>query len=733
VARGGALLLVVFGAPAAAVLAHSSRPVDRWIRDHLAVLTVLADALPAFYPPHLMTAAVAALGLLALSVAACGVNRGGAPMPPALPASALSGSCAAFDQLVDPGERRGWRLAALALGVGWLALVLLLVRARLVVPDSPLVVASWLALMVVALQLAGVVDARFRPPSGSILVARRDLVFLLVLVVVLTAWQVSDLDSWRYSNIGDEWGVYARAASFVREGLLQPRHYFGSVAEGVYGVHSPFLSSFQAAVMAIAGESNFGWRLSGVLALTLGVIPFTLFAGRVLGRSALALALVVLCSSPLLFAEAHSGYGWGQMRLWTLCTLAALVWALDRCSLRLAVILGIFCAFCTLVHGLALFVAPLALGVYAVGLWRRSRMAVPPFEPRTASRAWVPALASTSVLVFMTVALLPRWLAPEGGSVVDGLRQTLWKTSLGPLVAYYLGGDFFDPPLGHVAGPGETLHTVCLMTVRAVLAPLTFQGSSHYVVGPVVDPIAGGLVMLGMLVTLLSATTRRRSLLIWVFFLPALVMAGTLAPYHEYGDLRVTRLHFLVPFWAIFAGFGLEAIAERLRPVLGPVVRRAGLVLLLAAVTAWNVWRIEVAIPRREEATAPAMAMRVLQESPPDTAVYACLEGWHPLGYLATTYPQSERLRMVSEEEFAELLERGPSGREVFLLRLDVSDQEARRRFADFLERYSTELGCRVLPDPERPRILRCDHPPDGESSAVHLDGRGSARIWLGR
>jgi hypothetical protein len=696
----------------APLLVHHNPAVATWLQRNARWLGVALGELPPVYPQPLLIAA--ALAVILLALAAVVLHRAGSRSvhePTAIVGMPVANHGPVDLLLATGSEARTWRRVAVVLGCSWLALVLVMSAKRVESPSSHWVIVAWLGCFVVAWLVALLVDRRFRVAGGPAAVSRRHVLLLLALVSVISIWLASDLDSWRYSCIGDEWGVYERAESYAHGNLLDAENYLGGVSQGIYRVHAPILSGTQSLVMRVAGINNFGWRLSAVLAASLSLVPFALFAGRILGRGGLVVALVLAATSPVLFAEAHTGYGWGQMRLWTLCVLAALVHTIERRQMRHAVMLGIFCVLCSLISGLAVFVAPLALlwlfvsTVRSGGLSTRSRL-------RLAGRGWMVLLLAVAVIVFVVGAQLPGWLAPESESMVDKLRLTLWKTSLGPLVAHVLGPDWFDPPLTEIYGPGTFAEIFGLMLVRSLLAPLTFISRTHYVNGHLMDPIGAGLVLIGMVVSLLSRVGRRRSELLWLFFLPAMLLAGAFAPYHEYGDLRITRLHILVPFWAIFAGLGYEAVVRALQPVTGVWSRwlpKAVFALVAGAVVLWNLHAIHVRIPRDEGATSIVLAVREMQLAAPHETVLACLGPWHPMDGLIRKYPGNEKLQFVDDEPFAELIESQELDQDsVFLFPLPLDTPERRELCVSLLQTFTDQLECTALPRAPAPKILKC-------------------------
>ena len=128
---------------------------------------------------------------------------------------------------------------------------------------------------------------------------------LLVIVLSVTFFtlNVSDLDSWRYSYIGDE-GNFFKTAQQIGEG--QTRNLFSQA--GAYGYHPLATSAYQSMVMKVFGVDYFGWKMGSLLALVATIPVFYLLVRVAFGIRPAVFATMFLSASHYLFAYAHTGY-----------------------------------------------------------------------------------------------------------------------------------------------------------------------------------------------------------------------------------------------------------------------------------------------------------------------------------------------------------------------------------------------------------------------------------------
>jgi hypothetical protein len=458
---------------------------------------------------------------------------------------------------------------------------------------------------------------------------------LIFIFIVSTLVLSSDNNSWKYACFGDEWALYYRASHVLKNGLFSGVNIFGPLRDGVYGVHTPFLSFVQAVVMFFFGENNFGWRMNGILSLTLSIFPLAVICEYFLERRTTYLVVIGVVWSSYLLAESRWGYGWGLMRLFPLCAVASLIAFRKAPSIFTAILV----AFCTstsdLIGGFGKYVALLTTGYVTLLIFTK-------FSNKRFT------LFFAFLVVLLASSKIPQYFYGSEG-VLGDLRRTLWKTSAGPYVASILGSDWGNTFEATAPSPSSFWHSFLQMLVHAILAPVSFRGNGHLVVGRVVEPLWGWLVLGGMLLSLICLVLDRRWISMWLFFLPGLVLAGALSPYH---DLAITRLHFLVPLWGIFAGFAFEKS-------VGLLIQKKRLIDFVVIVYScwiirWGYQSFWVEMPSRYEFSKTVLAMKLLGELG-ERDVTFIFDYWHPLDIVIPNYPLRSRVHILKAPSVEDL------------------------------------------------------------------------------
>ncbi len=383
--------------------------------------------------------------------------------------------------------------------------------------------------------------------------------------LALYAW---DLGSWRFSFLGDEFSFFTVARDLARGSLVWADIFS---EEGVYGYHPRLASFYQAAVMRVFGIDNFGWRLSSALAAAAGLLPcFILLKHAVSARAAWA-GTFLLAVSHYSMAFAHVGYDNNHVLFPVLACLALLFW-----SERVEATLGDFAA------GVAA-----GLGFYT---FYTSRLAV----------------------AFGLAYFLLLWL-----------RRRPWRAVVARAACFAVGfGLAAGPALARPAQflenmrqqSGEPLAARTLRNaVLALESPWSFEASSHFVSGSLVDGVSAVLWMIGAW-TALGRFRRSGAypLLLGLYVVSAIVI-GASAPYES---PPATRMLFLVVPTLLLAALGAEVAWGHAESRLG---RRAGEALALVvavSVAGLNLHRLYVETPRHNGVPTQSLVLKYLQEAP---------------------------------------------------------------------------------------------------------------------
>ena len=385
---------------------------------------------------------------------------------------------------------------------------------------------------------------------------------------------VQDLTNWRYASLGDDSVFFAFAAEIASGDL--PLNLFSQV-EGPYSSHPLLSSAYQASVMEFAGENIFGWKLATLLTLV-ATIPIFYWLIRALTNTRTAVfASAILASAHYLLGYAHTGYDNVFPLLPTVLALAFFVGGTKRSSMFLFFCSGAIAGlgFYTYFSGRAVIII-LALAVLFLGRKR-----------------WRPELVLPLAIGFV-LAVGPLF-AVDGWNVIDEMQARSQAEGRSPF---------------------EIISGLAASAPRVFLAFNFNPYPKHFVSGSLLDDVSAPLALLGLAYTATRVRNERyRLLLIW--FLVGIVVTGL---FHPIQELINTRLHYVLPTMAAFAGIAIDrliTLLERLTPL--PRARPALAALCIAglfpAILGLNLYRhIEVS-PKRIPAMSAALVYREAQEA----------------------------------------------------------------------------------------------------------------------
>jgi hypothetical protein len=255
-------------------------------------------------------------------------------------------------------------------------------------------------------------------------------------------------------------------------------------------------------------------------------------------------------------------------------------------------------------------------------------------------RIWL--LTGVVLLTFLVTHTLPLKILGSADSVVTTMQLTLSKTALGPVLQSYFGTVMFPKVEGSARTVGELMVLLARQFTNTIGAPVFFKNHTHYVFGPPLDIGTGILSLVGLLFATWMARNTWKWRLVLIFYIPAVILAGALTPY---GKMPITRIHFLMPFWILFAVTGLEGIA---RTVGSRVFYPLSLVLI--GFSAWTgFWHIYIQLPGTPHFTTQAYAIQLLQSFPEKKLAFL-FTNWHPLDYVVGPYGFSSRVIQVNTE-----------------------------------------------------------------------------------
>ena len=419
------------------------------------------------------------------------------------------------------------------------------------------------------------IPARFRisfPPRYY-----ADILIVLALVGVFVGLNTHDLTDWYYSAIGDEYAHYNFARELAENGLRRPFD-----LDGVYGEINPVMASvYPALVMRLVGIDNFGWKFSLIIGVA-ATIPAVYILGNLLaGRIAAIVSATFLAFSHYIFAFTHTGYPNTDVLpiiAWSV-TLFVLGWRRGNPFLIYAS--GLLAGFGLLFN----IVARAAIAI--IFLYALSQ----PEVRRRLAILWPWALG-------VALTVLPLLL-------VNG--SELFSTILLKIVS---------PASQHASEYDSVRGRIIANAAQNLLAFNYNSHTSHYVSGPLMDPVSAILALLGLGYCL--GTVRKASSRLLLIIL-AVIATGT-ALLSPYAYVPITRMVSMVLPLSLMAGAATAFLFRlELSPFNGETQHLRGvpaitaLTVLGAAVLVLNLWQFRYATPAVFHHTQEAVAIGALR------------------------------------------------------------------------------------------------------------------------
>lgn len=397
-----------------------------------------------------------------------------------------------------------------------------------------------------------------RPSVGRREVAAIGALSALSLIVV-----THDLASYRWSGTPDETHFFG-VAKAMAEGTAER---FLLSERGVFEVHPVLSSAYQALFLVLLGSSGWAWRLSSAAALVAALPPLYLLARRLWNARVAAAATALFGTTPVAVGFAHLGYNNVQVYPVVTGSLAVFLWAY-RCRS----IAG---------HYLAGWLAGLGFYTYYPG-----RLALPLVVLLGCCLRGLPLLrrgrACTAGL-FSGFALA---VAPAAAHPLDTLARMFQFTSL-------TGGG--SVRVRDLASAVELVASADVWTwvnqsFMSLIYSVYFIGPHHFQWPPVVDPISGPLVLVGLFLCLVQWRHGGSRFLALAFVISAIVVGGT----SHYFRPPLTRLLFLAPFSALLAAVALDRFASAAAlAARSHSLGRAFAIGSVAAAVAWGILSLQ--------------------------------------------------------------------------------------------------------------------------------------------
>lgn len=430
-----------------------------------------------------------------------------------------------------------------------------------------------------------------------------DYVAMLGLGVLTVVLGLARHHSWRYAFVGDEWTFY--------EGAVDHLHGVGRIGTFEIGGPNDYFTGLtfemQAAVMQIAGDDVWGWRLSALLPMVLSVPAMYAFTRWLSGRAAALIAAVALGAGHMLLSFSMVGYNNSQSLVAVSASFAALAWAHQRPSALRFVVLGLAAGSTFLVYAMARL-ALLPLGLLFLALFRHE------VEDLWRRIGWsaLGAVAMAAPALFSA----RNWEALLKATPVEAEDPVLASGGVGRQVAENM--------------------------VEGWLSFIGNQHNTHFIVGPHLDVISAGLLIVGLGYAL--ARSRHDAVLRW-FLVGGVGLWTLINAVQQYAQISNTRSFMIPIIYCVLIGVAGSVVlslarqhADRFKQQPGALAMSVG--VLAVALVALNQWHISAVANERQQLTPQTMLVQQLE--------YTQSDGGHGMAAIVA-WPENrnERLTMV--------------------------------------------------------------------------------------
>lgn len=353
----------------------------------------------------------------------------------------------------------------------------------------------------------------------------------LILCMGIVLFSVN-IDSWQTSYIKDEYPQFDLALSIVNGKDISTIANNIFSAEGNYHTTPMMATDIQVFFMEIFGADGFGWRISNPILCTLAIGLLYYFYYTFLGEPlALAAATLLACSE---YIMSFSKIGYSNLQAFFILSLVltAAVWALKSNRFFAFIVLGLFMGLSFYLFPAALYTLPIPILLLLVFF--------PPIT-KAAIKRWAAILSSIGIIIFPLFLQPVYWVTKIPGTFLD---HTLYPNTFGGYVDHFSSNAF-----------------------NAYLSFLYIQQNTHFVSISYVDPLTGLLFLLGISYSLLFFRKSRFMLFSLISFIMMLLLVGVS---HGYLVPPTTRMFLLLPWWVLFAAFGLKYLLGQIQHLINP-------------------------------------------------------------------------------------------------------------------------------------------------------------------
>jgi hypothetical protein len=456
----------------------------------------------------------------------------------------------------DYGVRAAGALLPFAAAVCLVVVTLMLCRAA---EPSNIAVITWVFSLAAGLLACIFIDrrrgTRLRAPYDD----RREPIVIAVLASLCLLVVTHDLMGWRWSGTPDESNFFG-VAKAMADGTT---HRFLLSERGVFEVHPTLSSAYQSLFMMVLGGGGFAWRLSSAAALAASLPALYWLARRLWNARVATIATALFATTPVAVGFAHLGYNNTQVYPVLLGALFLALWACRDDSAA-----GFYLAGC--VAGLGFFTYYPARLTPVLVIWLAWCLGA-----RAASRGGRRRVAVMLLALFLAI-----------GPVAAHPMQTLGR--MFQFTVFTAGGQQRAADLASAWELFAATDVAALanQVLLSLVYSVYFVGPHHFQWPPVVDPISGPLVLVGLWLCIAGSRRRTALFLAGTYVLSAALIGGT----SHYFRPPLTRLLFLSPFAALLAAVALDRFAAALSAATRSARLGAAVVTVLTiAAVAWGI------------------------------------------------------------------------------------------------------------------------------------------------
>lgn len=414
--------------------------------------------------------------------------------------------------------------------------------------------------------------------ASSLRFNRFDLLAAIVLAMLAAVLYSIDLAGWQFTWVGDE-GLFYDTAAGIAKGQISDWNFFRE--NYVYGMHPQFDSIYQTLGMHVFGVNIIGMRASEVLLMAASTAVMYPLGVALLGRLPALAACMVLASNHYLMAFARIGYNSNHPIFFGSLAMLMLVLAWRTQRAVFVFLTGVTVGLCLYTFRIALLMWPIMLLVLLVIFLRKPTRGM--------------LLAGLLMLFGFLLAVIPSFLVTPLNEQYE-VAATYSYVSKNPIDDMFVG-----------------------LEASVVSFWDNHAWTSHFVGGPLMDPVSGVLLAVGVMTALFRINKRaERLMLIW--FAGGVLLASVTS----WGiEAHLTRMQVVMPGAALLVGLGLSKFETVLLSGLRLPAFVVGVLIMgpLLAMPPLNLNTLLIEGPNREVINSWVLMMKVIQEHPSSVVI----------------------------------------------------------------------------------------------------------------